>query len=171
MINSIIITDLRTAESASSQSNIEQKAWMCVIERSNALRAEAMQHNHQQHGRPCHVEYMYDYWEGQSNAGLDVIDIPSQQHINSIVDFLKPLIASDEPVDLGINCYQGMCRSTAAGYIAWILQGKSPKQALDAIIKVRSIAIPNLRMVQLAKPHIGADAVDHMLNWHARMMI
>lgn len=72
---------------------------------------------------------------------------------------------SDKVFNLGVNCFAGVSRSTAIGIIAWVLQGKTPQEALDEIIKVRYQAWPNLRMLRFASERLGQDLVTPVKEW------
>ena len=67
--------------------------------------------------------------------------------------------------DLGINCFAGVSRSTAIGIIAWFMQGKTPKEALEQILKVRYQAWPNLRILRFASDRLGQDLVQPVKIW------
>ena len=87
------------------------------------------------------------------------------QDINSIISFLQPIVDSDKVYNLGVNCYAGVSRSTAIGIIAWVIQGKSPQEALDEIIKVRSMAWPNLRILKFASERLKIDLATPVKEW------
>jgi predicted protein tyrosine phosphatase len=74
-------------------------------------------------------------------------------------------VESDKVYNLGVNCFAGVSRSTAIGIIAWVMQGKSPQEALDEIIKVRYQAWPNLRILRFASDRLGIDLVQPVKEW------
>jgi hypothetical protein len=45
------------------------------------------------------------------------------------------------------------------------MQGKSPQEALDEIIKVRYQAWPNLRILRFASQRLGKDLVQPVKTW------
>jgi hypothetical protein len=45
------------------------------------------------------------------------------------------------------------------------MQGKTPQEALDEIIKVRYQAWPNLRILRFASERLGKDLVQPVKTW------
>jgi hypothetical protein len=56
-------------------------------------------------------------------------------------------------------------RSTAIGIIAWVMQGKTPQEALDEIIKVRHQAWPNLRILRFASERLRMELAQPVKEW------
>jgi predicted protein tyrosine phosphatase len=78
---------------------------------------------------------------------------PQRVHVERIAKFAK-VAAGKRTL---IHCHMGISRSTAAAYImaTTILGPGSELDALDHIVKVRPIALPNTRMVRIADEVLG----------------
>ena len=124
--------------------------------------------NFSQRGTPHFAQYFFD-WSDEDNDVYIQKHIeeqgPQVQHVNNIISFIQPLVNSDKIFNLGVNCFAGVSRSTAIGIIAWVLQGKTPKEALQEIIKVRYQAWPNLRILKFASERLEVDLVDPVTKW------
>lgn len=167
MINSIIITDLSTAVSSSFKV-IEQNAWISAVDEADEKKIRMMRKNFCKKMIPYFAQFFYDW----SDEDVDVYiqknieeQGPKEQHVNNIISFLQPIVESDKVYDLGVNCFAGVSRSTAIGIIAWVLQGKTPQEALDEILKVRHQAWPNLRILRFASNRLGVDLTVPIKNW------
>ena len=167
MINSIIITDLSTAVSSSFKV-IEQNVWISAVDEADEKKIRMMRKNFCKKMIPYFAQFFYDW----SDEDVDVYiqknieeQGPKEQHVNNIISFLQPIVESDKVYNLGVNCFAGVSRSTAIGIIAWAMQGKSPSEALDEIIKVRHQAWPNLRILRFASVRLGVDLVEPIKNW------
>jgi len=167
MINSITITDLSTAVSNSFKV-IEQNAWISTVDEADEKKIRMMRRNFCKKMIPYFAQYFYD-WSDEDNEPYIQKHLeeqgPKEQHVNNIISFLQPIVASDKVYNLGVNCFAGVSRSTAIGIIAWVMQGKSPQEALDEIIKVRYQAWPNLRMLRFASQRLGQDLVQPVKTW------
>ena len=167
MINSIIITDLDTAVSASFKES-KQNAWISTVDEADQNKIRIMRKNFCRKMIPYFFQYFYD-WSDEDNDVYIQKHIeeqgPREQHVNSIISFIQPLVDSDKVFNLGVNCFAGVSRSTAIGIMAWVMQGKTPKEALNEIIKVRFQAWPNLRMLKFASERLGQDLVTPVKEW------
>ena len=167
MINSVIITDLSEAVSSSFK-EIKQKVWISVVDDEDKNKIRMMKKNFSTKGISHFVQYFYD-WSDEDGDMFIVNNLeekgPKEQHVNNIISFLQPIVESNKVYDLGVNCYAGVSRSTAVGIIAWVMQGKSPQEALDEIIKVRCQAWPNLRILRFASERLGQDLVQPVKTW------
>ena len=167
MINSVIITDLDTAVSTSFKES-KQNAWISTVDEADENKILMMRKNFCRKMIPYFFQYFYD-WSDEDNDVYIQKHIeeqgPREQHVNSIISFIQPLVDSDKVFNLGVNCFAGVSRSTAIGIIAWVVQGKTPQEALDEIIKVRYQAWPNLRMLRFASDRLGQDLVTPVKDW------
>jgi hypothetical protein len=167
MINSVIITDLETAVSSSFK-EIEQNAWISAVDEADRNKIRMMKNNFAKRGKSHFVQYFLD-WSDEDDDIFIINNLekegPSEQHVNNIISFIQPLVDSDKVFNLGVNCFAGVSRSTAIGIIAWVIQGKTPKEALDEIIKVRYQAWPNLRILRFASERLGQDLITPVKEW------
>lgn len=167
MINSITITDLSTAVSSSFKEEREN-VWISVVDEADQKKIRMIKSNFSKKQIPHFAQYFYD-WSDEDNDVYIQKNIeekgPKEQHVNSIISFLQPIVDSDKVYNLGVNCYAGVSRSTAIGIIAWVIQGKSPQEALDEIIKVRSMAWPNLRILKFASERLKIDLATPVKKW------
>ena len=167
MINSITITDLSTAVSSSFKEGREN-VWISVVDEADQKKIRMIKSNFSKKQIPHFAQYFYD-WSDEDNDVYIQKNIeekgPREQHVNSIISFLQPIVDSDKVYNLGVNCYAGVSRSTAIGIIAWVIQGKSPQEALDEIIKVRSMAWPNLRILKFASERLKIDLATPVKEW------
>jgi predicted protein tyrosine phosphatase len=167
MINSVIITDLETAVSSSFK-EIEQNAWISAVDEADRNKIRMMKNNFAKRGTSHFVQYFLD-WSDEDDDIFIINNLekegPSEQHVNNIISFIQPLVDSDKVFNLGVNCFAGVSRSTAIGIIAWVIQGKTPKEALDEIIKVRYQAWPNLRILRFASERLGQDLITPVKEW------
>ena len=167
MIESIIITDLSNAISSSFK-EIKQNVWISTVDEADRNKIRMMQRNFAKQKKSHFVQYFYD-WSDEDNDVYIQQNIeeqgPREQHVNNIISFIQTLVDSDKVFHLGVNCFAGVSRSTAIGIIAWVIQGKTPKEALNEIIKVRHQAWPNLRMLRFASNRLGQDLVTPITEW------
>jgi predicted protein tyrosine phosphatase len=167
MINSVTITDLSTAVSNSFKV-IEQNAWISTVDQVDEKKIRMMRKNFCKKMIPYFAQYFYD-WSDEDDDVYIQKNIeeqgPREQHVNNIISFLQSIVESNKVYHLGINCFAGVSRSTAIGIIAWVMQGKSPQEALDEIIKVRSMAWPNLRILRFASERLNQDLVTPVKEW------
>jgi hypothetical protein len=167
MINSIIITDLSTAVSNSFKEG-KENVWVSAVDESDRKKIRMMKNNFASRRIPHFSQYFYD-WSDEDNDVYIQKHIeeagPKEQHVNNIISFLRPIVESPKVYNLGVNCYAGVSRSTAIGIIAWVLQGKSPQEALKEIIKVRPMAWPNLRILKFASTILRLDLKTPVIKW------
>jgi predicted protein tyrosine phosphatase len=167
MINSVIITDLSTAVSNSFK-EAKENVWVSVVDEEDRNKIRMMKGNFAKRGNEHFAQYFYD-WSDEDDDVYIKRHIeekgPREQHVNSIISFLQPIVESDKVYNLGVNCYAGVSRSTAIGIVSWVMQGKSPQEALDEIIKVRSMAWPNLRILRFASERLGIDLMTPVKEW------
>ena len=167
MINDIIITDLSEAVSASFKEG-KQNVWISTVDDEDKNKIRMMKSNFSKRNIPHFAQYFYD-WSDEDNDMFIVNNMddkgPKEQHVNNIISFLQTFVDSDKVFNLGVNCYAGVSRSTAIGIIAWVMQGKTPKEALDEIVKVRPMAWPNLRILKFASNRLGKDLLTPVKTW------
>ena len=167
MINSVIITDLSTAISSSFKEG-KENVWISVIDESDQKKIRMIKNNLSKKQIPHFAQYFYD-WSDEDNDVYIQKHIeelgPREQHVNNIISFLQPIVESDKVYHLGVNCFAGVSRSTAIGIIAWVMQSKTPSEALDEILKVRPMAWPNLRILRFASNRLGVNLVEPIKNW------
>jgi len=167
MINNIIITDLSTAVSASFKER-KENAWISVVDETDQKKIRIMKKNFSQRQIPHFVQYFYDWSDEDDDVYIQrhIEELgPREQHVNNIISFLQTIVESDKVYNLGINCFAGVSRSTAIGIIAWVIQGKSPQEALNEIIKVRYQAWPNLRILRFASQRLVKDLMHPVKIW------
>ena len=167
MINSVKITDLSTAVSNSFKES-KENAWISVVDEADQKKVRMIKKNLSKKQVLHFAQYFYD-WSDEDNDVYIQKHIeelgPREQHVNNIVSFLQPIVDSSKAYNLGVNCFAGVSRSTAIGIIAWVMQGKDPKDALEEIIKVRPMAWPNLRMLRFASKRLDKDLVTPVTDW------
>ena len=167
MIESIIITDLSKAVSLSFK-EIIQNAWISTVDEADRNKVRTIKRNFAKQNKSHFAQYFFD-WSDEDNDIYIQNNIeeqgPKKQHVNNIISYIQPLVDSDKVFNLGVNCFAGVSRSTAIGIIAWVIQGKSPQEALDEIIKIRYQAWPNLRMLRFASERLGQDLVTPVKEW------
>lgn len=167
MINSITITDLSDAVSASFKEG-KQNVWVSVVDEDDRNKIRMIKSNFAKRGVPHFAQYFYD-WSDEDSEPYIQKNIeeqgPQEQHVDNIISFLQPIVGSNKVYNLGINCFAGVSRSTAIGIIAWVLQGKTSVEALEEILKVRYQTWPNLRMLRFASQRLKQDLVAPVKQW------
>jgi predicted protein tyrosine phosphatase len=167
MINSVIITDLSTAVSTSFKEG-KENVWISTVDETDQKKIRMMKKNFSQKQIPHFAQYFYDWSDEDDDVYIQkhIEELgPREQHVNNIISFLQPIVDSPKIYNLGVNCFAGVSRSTAIGIIAWVLQGKTPQEALDEIVKVRHQAWPNLRILRFASKRLGVDLTEPIKNW------
>lgn len=167
MINSITITDLSEAVSLSFKET-KQNAWISAVDEEDENKIRMMRGNLCKRNIKHFAQYFYDWSDEDSEPHIQKNleeKGPREQHVNNIISFIEPLVDSGIVYNLGINCFAGVSRSTAVGITAWVLQGKTPTEALDEIIQVRPMAWPNLRILRFASQRLGKDLVTPVKQW------
>ena len=167
MINSVIITDLSTAVSTSFKES-KQNAWITTVDEADRNKVRMIQRNFAKQHKLHFAQFFYD-WSDEDTEPFIQKNIeeqgPREQHVNNIISFLQPIVESNKVYDLGVNCFAGVSRSTAIGIIAWVMQGKTPQEALDEVIKVRHQAWPNLRILRFASTRLNQDLITPVKDW------
>jgi predicted protein tyrosine phosphatase len=167
MITNITITDLSTAVSNSFK-DIKENVWISTVDEEDKNKIRIMKKNFEQKGIKHFVQYFCD-WSDEDDDIFIINNLekkgPKEQHVNNIISFLQPIVESDKVYNLGVNCFAGVSRSTAIGIIAWVMQGKSPQEALEEIIKVRPMAWPNLRILKFASNRLSVDLMQPIKEW------
>lgn len=168
MIKSITVTSLQQARQVPYLENITQNLWLTTVDPEDKHEVEHLKQKLKKRGIPCFAQYFRD-WSDEAREEFIKINIdeqgPREQHINNIISFIEPYVASETQYDLGINCFAGISRSTALCIIVWAMQGKTPMEALDATLEVRPQAWPNLRMLKFASNRLGIDLFLPVKNW------
>jgi predicted protein tyrosine phosphatase len=167
MIANITITDLSTAVSNSFK-DIKENVWISTVDEEDKNKIRIMKKNFEQKEIKHFVQYFCD-WSDEDDDIFIINNLekrgPTEQHVNNIISFLQPIVESDKVYNLGVNCFAGVSRSTAIGIIAWVMQGKSPQEALEEIIKIRPMAWPNLRILKFASNRLGVDLMQPIKDW------
>jgi len=167
MINSVIITDLSTAVSTSFK-EVKENVWISTVDEADQKKIRMIKKNFSQKQIPHFAQYFYDWSDEDDDVYIQKhIDElgPQEQHVNNIISFLQPIVESNKVYHLGVNCFAGVSRSTAIGIIAWVMQGKTPTEALNEILKVRHMAWPNLRILRFASSRLGVNLTEPIKNW------
>jgi predicted protein tyrosine phosphatase len=75
---------------------------------------------------------------------------PAREHVERILEFVD--VITGAPGATLIHCQAGISRSTAAAFtvVSRVLGPGREIEALDLVLRLRPIAFPNLRIVQLA---------------------
>lgn len=167
MIKNIVITDLSTAISASFKEG-KENVWISTVDEVDQKKIRMMKRNFFKKHILHFAQYFYD-WSDEDNDVYIQKHIeelgPKEQHVNNIISFLQPIVESEKEYNLGVNCFAGVSRSTAIGMIAWVMQGKTPSEALEEIVKVRPMAWPNLRILRFASERLKLDLLQPVKNW------
>jgi predicted protein tyrosine phosphatase len=93
--------------------------------------------------------------ETPNSSNPDYYSGPKEKHIVEIIYYagkIEKEIKRGKNIILGINCYAGISRSTAAAYIVLcVLAGMGKeKECFEEVLKIRDCAIPNIIMAKLA---------------------
>jgi predicted protein tyrosine phosphatase len=168
MIESIIITSFAEARHKPYKQDLKQDLWITAIDPEDEIKVKKMKFRFAQNS----VKHFYQFFRDWSDEDQEPfikqrleIEGPKEQHVNNIISFLEPFVADKIEHHLGVNCMAGISRSTAIGVIAWVMQGKTPQEALSEIVKVRKQAWPNLRVLRLASARLGKDLFNPVLEW------
>lgn len=172
MINSIIITNLSKAVDVPYKQDQAQNLWLATVDPEDKTKVEKLKERFRRKGVSCFTQYFRDWSDEDSEEYIkNNIDEqgPREQHINNIISFMDPFVYSSSSYDLGINCFAGISRSTALGVIVWVMQGRTPMEALRAILAVRPEAWPNLRMLKFASNRLGVDIFTPVKEWKTEL--
>lgn len=100
--------------------------------------------------RPSLFLWFWDTEDDESGA-------PQNYHIESIREFITDLPLGAAVL---IHCKVGISRSTAAAIIALACRGMTRADAHAEVMRLRSIACPNQRMLALAFDAVDDDSVE-----------
>jgi predicted protein tyrosine phosphatase len=168
MIKSVIITALNEAKDIPFKAGVKQNLWISAVDPEDEQVVKKLQLRFGKVGMK-HFYQIFRDWSEENACPHIQKNIeeqgPGERHVNSIISFLEPFVATPHEYDLGVNCFVGMSRSTAIGIIAWVMQGKTPEQALNDILDVRSFAWPNLRILRFASQRLGVDIYKVVKTW------
>jgi predicted protein tyrosine phosphatase len=168
MIKSIKITTLSEAKDMPFKSGVEQNLWISAVDPEDEQAVKKMKMRFGKVGMK-HFYQIFRDWSDDDASPYIQKNIeeqgPGERHVNSIISFLEPFVATPHEYNLGVNCFAGISRSTAIGIIAWVMQGKTPEQALNDILDVRSFAWPNLRILRFASQRLGVDIYKVVKTW------
>ena len=148
--------------------DLQQNAWVTAIDPEDSTKIKKLKTRFDKVNVKHFVQYFRDWSDEDQESYIKSrleLEGPQERHINNIISFLEPLVQSEKPYNLGVNCMAGMCRSTSIGIIALVMSGKSVEEALEYILKVRPIAWPNLRMLRLASSRLGKNIMTHVMDW------
>lgn len=168
MIESISIMPLNKAVDIPFKEPVEYDLWISANDPEDTIKVAKLKGRFVKRGIPHFVQFFKDWSDEdpepfiKSRIGKDG---PQVQHINNIISFLEPYVASEKKYRLGINCFAGISRSTAIGVIAWVMQGLRPMEALVKILEARPEAWPNLRMLKYASARLGVDIFSPVSEW------
>lgn len=168
MITSIIITSLSKATSMPYKPDLQQNVWITTVDPEDEKDVKKLNSRFSEKGIKHFPQYFRDWSDEDPEPFIkDRLEIegPQESHVNNIISFLEPLVASDTHYNLGINCFAGISRSTAIGIIAWVMQGKTVEEALQAVVDVRSVAWPNERMLRFASARLGKNILTPIIDW------
>jgi len=170
MLTSVRITDLDTIQKhKNNNENIEENVWISTVDREDSIKITEIKNYLKLKNIQCHSEYFYDVDDQNLEEDESPIEwihnAPNKEHIKRIIDFLIPFIESKQTFKLGINCFAGISRSTALGITAWAMQGLTPKEALDNVLKARFCAWPNLRILRLSSEILNVDLFTPVKQW------
>jgi predicted protein tyrosine phosphatase len=172
MINKVTIHELSGATSISYKENsFGYNAWISAVDEEDRHRSKRLKKNFL-NANP-NFKYLSQFFYDWSDEDQDQFIIknieemgPRKNQIQNIITFLKEeIISSPVAYNLGINCFAGISRSTAIGIITWVLNGKTPEEALEEILKVRPQTWPNLRILRFASEITGIDILSPVKNW------
>jgi len=172
MINKITIHELSEATRFPYKENCGgYNAWICTVDEEDRTKANRFKKHflNANIGSKFHSQFFYDWsdedYEEFIKKNIDLMG-PQKQQVQNIITFIREdLIKSPVIYNLGINCFAGISRSTAIGITAWVLAGKTPEEALKAILEVRPQAWPNLRILRFASEITGIDIIGPVKNW------
>ena len=171
MIHKVKITDLSDAESYSfNKNNKDYDVWISVVDEADKRKVSRMKKNFSEKGIKSFAQFFYD-WSDEDNhiwAHLKE-DGPQKHHVEKIINFIRPFANDDKPHRLGVNCFAGISRSTAVGIIALVMAERTPEQALTEILKNRSEAWPNLRILRFASEILGTDVHTPVEKWKEQL--
>ena len=168
MIKSIIITSLADAKHKPFKEDLLQDIWISAVDPEDEGKLIQIKSRFSKRG----VKHFYQLFRDWSDEDQEPFirqrletEGPQERHVNNIISFLEPIVQDDKEHHLGVNCLMGISRSTAIGIIAWVMQGKTPEEALNEILTVRKETWPNLRALRMASARLGKDLFNPVLEW------
>jgi len=168
MITDITVTSLSEAVDKPFKKDLQQNLWLTAVDPEDQSKVEKLKERFRKIRVKHFAQYFRD-WSDEDKEPFIVNNIdeqgPREQHINNIISFMDPLVATSELYSLGINCFAGISRSTALSIIVWVMQGKSPSEALQLTRDVRPELWPNLRMLRYASKRLGVDVFTPVKEW------
>lgn len=171
MINKVKITDLSDAESYAYGPNNDFDVWISAVDPVDKRKMNRMKELLAKKGVK-HFYQLFSDWsdeDGLQWATLQM-DAPESRHIQNIITFIKPFVEDDKVHNVGINCFAGISRSSAIALIVLTMSGKTIKEAIDYVMKVRFQAWPNLRMLALATDILGVDIHTPVVEWKKHIL-
>lgn len=168
MIKSVIITALSEAKDMPFKTGVQQNLWISAVDPEDEQVVKKLQLRFGKVGMKHFYQIFRDWSEEDASPHIQKNieeQGPGERHVNSLISFLEPFVTTPHEYNLGVNCYAGISRSTAIGIIAWVMQGKTPGQALNDILDVRSFAWPNLRILRFASQRLGVDIHGVVKAW------
>jgi len=168
MIKSIKITTLSEAKDLPFKAGVAQNLWISAVDPEDEQTVKKLCLRFGKIGMKHFYQIFRDWSEedGSPHIQKNIEEQgPGERHVNNIISFLEPFVATPHEYNLGVNCFAGISRSTAIGIIAWVMQGKTPEQALNDILDVRSFAWPNLRILRFASQRLGVDIYTVVKAW------
>lgn len=171
MINKIAIFNLAGCIGQSYKENSGgYNAWITIIDEEDRQDIKKIKNNFLRSNPSFKMFSCFFYdWSDEDQDIFIIKNIetmgPRKEDVQKIINFTSELINSSKVYNLGINCFAGISRSTAAGIIAWVLNGKSPEEALKEILLIRPSAWPNLRILKFASEILKQDIVNPVKKW------
>lgn len=166
MINKITITDLDGVKKiAKGLTQSDHNVWISALDSDDQKDAEELSNLFNGRGIDYHVEFFYDFDDSDCSEEKYESRAPNKKHIANFIDFLKPYVDSKDYLNIGVNCFAGISRSTALAIMAWVMSGISTREALENVLQERWMAWPNLRILRFASELLGIDMVNPVKNW------
>lgn len=165
MIYNIKITDMHEASliaDGSGRVDHNYTAWVTLLGRSDQYVCERIKKDFHKKG----VIHFHRYFEDIADGPLADSHGPSKEDVEYIIDFFETLKVSSKDHFIGINCYAGVSRSTAAGIIGYMVQGYAPEIAIEKIFNVRRMAQPNQRMLEFYDDIKGTNSQEIISDWN-----
>ena len=168
MIESVIITSMSDARHMPYRENLQQDLWITTTDPEDEHRVKKLHARFAKIKVKHHYQFFRDWSDEDPETYIqDRIEIegPQESHINNIISFLDFYTSDSTAHHLGVNCFAGISRSSAIGIIALVMQGKSPEEALEEILRVNPVSWPNLRILRLASARLGKNIMSPVLDW------
>jgi predicted protein tyrosine phosphatase len=171
MINKIKITDLSDAESYAYGPHHDFDVWISTVDAVDKRKMNRMKELLAKKGVK-HFYQLFTDWSDEDGAEWGILqsEAPQLRHVQNIITFIKPYVEDDKVHNLGINCFAGVSRSSAIALTVLVMSGKTIKEALDYLLKIRFQAWPNLRMLAFASDILGIDIHTPVVEWKKNIM-